>query len=459
MRRLTNSRLVHPGISRRSVLLGGAALGATAALGACSPANSRPNNTSSPGISGDFAADIDWKQFTGTEIVFAAMSHPWVDAIQPHLAQFTELTGIKVTPQILGEDQYVSKIAVTLAGGAATPDVFLVYQLGQSVASGWLEPLDSYLEDPKLTDKAWYGWDDDVFGGARSFATTDGVPYVAPVTTEVQVIYANTDLVPSAPKTFEELVAAAAAANSTDVAGIGMRAVANPSEAPWPFAGFAFTRGGYLIDPDGAPALDAAENVESLTLYSELLREYGPRGVTSWGWLENNESMSQGRQAMWTDTSTFLGGLRDAGSSTIADKVAAYPWVEHNGLSVPNFWFWTAGINAKSANKGAAWLFLQWATSKPLAAAAGAAGTSPARASAWHGDVIGQHLGTDNVERVLGSLETADSTKMALAWKHAAWPEVSDSLARAINAAVAGSSTPAEALATAQRDALRAIGA
>lgn len=458
MRTFRNSTLLDPSFDRRNFLRGGLALGAAAALASCSTTSSRSGDDDTAALEGDFDADIDWKQFDGTEITFSAMSHPWVDAIQPHLSEFTELTGIKVTPQILGEDQYVSKIAVTLAGGSTTPDVFLVYQLGQSVASGWLEPLDTFLEDPTLTDPDWYDWENDVLAGAKAFATTDGVPYVAPLTTEVQVVYTNTDLVPEGPATLDELVAAAAAAHSTDVAGIGMRAVANPSEAPWPFAGFSFTHGGYLMDPDGKPAIDSAENLEALTLYTDLLRSYGPKGVTSWGWLENNESMGQGRQAMWTDTSTFLGGLRDPESAQVADKIAAYPWVSHNGVSVPNFWFWTAGINAKSANKGAAWLFLQWATSKPIAAAAGAAGTSPARASAWEGEVIGEHLGTENIERVLPFLESADATPMALSWKHAAWPEVSDSLARAINACVAGSATPADALAQTQQDALKAVG-
>lgn len=451
------SQLYRP--SRRLFLRGGLALGATVALSACGGNSSRSGSTATKALTGDFdSADIDWKQFSGTEITFSAMSHPWVNAIQPYLKDFTELTGITVKPQILGEAQYVSKIAVTLAGDSATPDVYLVYQLGQAVSSGWLEPLDTFLSDPKLTDAAWYDWDKDVFPGAKSFATTDGTPYVAPITTEVQVVYTNTDYVPTGPKTLADLAKAAAAANSGDVAGIGMRAVANPSEAPWPYAGFAFTHGGYLIDPDGNPALDSAENIAALTLYSDLLKDYGPKGVTGWGWLENNESMGQGRQAMWTDTSTFLGGLRDSSTSQISDKVEAYPFVSLDGTSVPNFWFWTAGINSKSENKGAAWLFLQWATSKPLTAAAGAAGTSPARASAWEGSTITKNLGQENVDRVLGSLRTADATPMALAWKHEKWAEISDSLARTINAATSGNGSPADLLRKSQQDALKAIG-
>ncbi|GIJ30312.1 substrate-binding protein [Micromonospora qiuiae] len=447
-----------PSMSRRALLRGGLALGAGALLSACGDGSRSGTGTNTTTLDGDFSdAGIDWKQFSGTEITFGAMSHPWVDALQPHLQEFTELTGIRVKPQVLGEAQYVSKIAVTLAGGSPTPDVFLVYQVGQAVSSGWLEPLDAYLSDPQLTNPAWYAYADDVFPAARSFAQSDGTTHVMPITTEIQVVYTRDDLVPSGPTTFDELLAAARAANNGDTAGIGLRAVANPSEAPWPYAGFVFTEGGYLIDPQGRPALDSAPNVAALTFYAQLLREYGPRGVTGWGWLENNQAMSQGRLGMWSDTSTFLGGLRDATNSVIADKASAYPFPSKDSRSVPNFWFWTAGINAKSQQKKAAWLFLQWATSKPMAAAAGAAGTSPSRSSAWQDESIRQRLGTENVDRVLSSLQEADSEPMALAWKHAKWPEISDALARAVNGVVAGQSSPQAALQAAQRLAIAAV--
>ncbi|MCW2638903.1 MAG: substrate-binding protein [Dactylosporangium sp.] len=446
-------------LNRRSILRGGASLSAAAFLAACGGGSrSGSSSTKSTVSTGAFDnAGIDWKQFSGTEITFAAMSHPWVNALQPHLQEFTNLTGIKVTPQILGEDQYVSKIAVTLAGGSDTPDVYLVYQLGQSISSGWLEPLDGFLSDSKLTNPSWYGYEQDVFPAARSYVQSGGKTYVAPITTEIQVIYTRKDLVTGSLATLDDLVKAAVAANQGNTAGIGMRASANPSESPWPYAGFAFTHGGYMIDPSGKPALDSAANVAALTMYGDLLRKYGPKGVTGWGWLENNESMSQGRQAMWSDTSTFLGGLRDSSKSQIADKVAAYPFPSFNGKSVPNFWFWTAGINAKSKQKKAAWLFLQWATSKPMAAIAGAAGTSPSRASAWQDPAVEKNLGADNVGRILDSLKAADSQPMALAWKHPQWPQISDAIARAVNSVVAGSSEPAAALQAAQRTAVAAV--
>jgi multiple sugar transport system substrate-binding protein len=445
-------------VSRRSLLRGGVALGAGALLTACGTGSRSRSSAADTKLSGDFAgAGIDWKQFSGTEITFAAMSHPWVDALQPHLKEFTDLTGIQVKPQVLGEAQYLSKIAVTLAGGSATPDVFLVYQVGQAVTSGWLEPLDPYLSDTKLTNSAWYAYTDDVFPAARSFAQSNGTSYVMPITTEIQVVYTRDDLVPAGPTTFDELVNAARGAHKGNTAGIGLRAIANPSEAPWPYAGFAFTEGGYLIDPQGRPALDSAQNVAALTFYAQLLREFGPKGVTNWGWLENNQAMSQGQLAMWSDTSTFLGGLRDPAKSQIATKASAYPFPSKDGKSVPNFWFWTAGINAKSQQKKAAWLFLQWATSKPMAAAAGAAGTSPSRSSAWQDATIRKNLGAQNVDRVLSSLQKADSQPMALAWKHAKWPEISDALARAVNSVVAGQTNPQAALREVQRAAVAVV--
>jgi multiple sugar transport system substrate-binding protein len=448
-------------ISRRGFLAGGAGvagLGLVAALTGCS--DSRKGNTDqqqSLGNSEEFSsAKIDWQQYKGTTITVSAEQHPWYAAIAPLLPKFTALTGIKVTPSVLGEDQYVSKVAVQLSGGSSSPDVFMINQFGQATGSNWLEPLDGYLGNSKLTDPNWYA-DDDFFRGAISFSTANGKRMALPITSEVQMLFLRSDLISQPPTTMDELMAAAQAANKGDVAGFGSRAVAAANQTPWAYGGFAFTEGGYFIDPSGQPALDSAENVKALQVYADLLSKYGPKGVSSWGFLENEQAMQQGRLAMWTDSSTFLGDLKDKTKSKAADSIAAYPFPSQNGKSVPNLWYWTIGMNAKSQNKEAAWLFMQWATSKPISQAAGLVGASPARASSWQTADAAAKIGKDNSDRILQSLKNADSKPMALAWQNTKWAQASDGLARAVNAAVTGSS-PSEQLKTAQSQAKAIFG-
>jgi multiple sugar transport system substrate-binding protein len=429
-----------------------------AAGGGSAAASSAGATTASAGASNaDFtAAKIDWKQFAGKTITISAETHPWYSAIEPLLPQFTALTGINVTPAVLGEDQYVAKIAVQLAGGSTTPDVFMVNQFGQATGSGWLEPLDGYLSNTKLTDPAWYA-PADFFPGALSFAKSDGKTMAMPITAELQMLFLRSDLIKKPPTTMDELVATAAEANNGSVAGFGSRAVANASQTPWPYGGFAFTQGGFFIDKEGKAALNSEANVSALKIYAQLLSKSGPKGVSSWGFLENQQAMQQGRLAMWTDSSTFLGDLRDTKKSKVGANIDAYAFPSQNGKSIPNVWFWTVGVNAKSTQKEAAWLFLQWATSKPISAAAGLVGASPARASAWEAPAAAAKIGAANSQRILSALKGADSTPMALAWQNTKWSQVSDGLARAVNSSITGAD-PATALATAQAQAVKILG-
>lgn len=429
-------------------------MGAVLALAVSGCSNSRAETTDADAASGtcDLApyenATIDWKQFSGEEITVAALSHPWWDTVDAQLDCFTELTGIKVTPNVLGEDQYVSKVAVELSSGSSTPDVFMINQFGQATGSGWLEPLDSYLDNADSTDKAWYD-PDDFFPGATAFAQEDGKYMALPITAEVEMLLLRTDLVPTPPTTMEELQTVAAELTTDDVAGFSARAVAAPGQSPWSYAGFAFSQGAQLLDESGMPAFDTPENIDALTKYAGLIRDSGPAGASGWGYMENQQAMQQGKLAIWADSSSLLGSLMDPSTSTVADSVGAYAFPAGADGSVPNLYYWTIGMNSKSEQKDAAWLFLQWSTSTDISTAASANGASPARASVWDAPESTSVIGTENADRIRAALENADSTEFSNTWKETVWSNMADPLARAINAAVSGSD-PATELQNAQ---------
>jgi multiple sugar transport system substrate-binding protein len=438
---------------RRRSIIAAASVGAVMvlAVSGCSSSRTVANEGSSTCDTSAFTkANIDWKQQSGTTINIAVEEHPWWQTIKPQIACFEELTGIKVKASVLGEDQYVSKVATQLSSGSTTPDVFMVNQFGQAQGSGWLQPLDSYLGDSKLTDKSWYNVDD-FFKGARDFAQADGKYWAMPITAEAQMLFVRDDLVKTAPKTIDDLVKAAEAAKTDSVGGFGSRAVANANETPWPFAGFAFSDGGSYLDETGKPHLDSEANVQALKEYAELINSAGLPGASGWGFLENEQAMQQGKLAIWTDSSTFLGALKDATQSKNAKDISAYPFpTGASGKSLPNAWYWTVGINSKSQQKDAAWLFLQWATSESISEEGALNGASPARQAAWDSADASKSIGEDNAARVKAAIASVDSSYMANAWKTTTWNQVADPLARAINSGVTGSD-PAAALKGAQQ--------
>ncbi len=383
-------------------------------------------------------AKIDWKQQSGKTVTLAVEEHPWWETVKPQISCFEELTGITVAPTVLGEDQFVAKLPTELSGGSDTPDIFMVNQYGQAQGSGWLQPLNSYLDDPKLTDPSWYDVKD-FFPGAQAFAKTKDHYLAMPITAEAQMLFIRDDLVKKAPTTMAELDSAASAANKAGVAGFGARAVANANETPWPFAGFAFSDGGQYLNANGKPMLDSDANVKALQTYSDLISKYGAKGASGWGFLQNQQAMQQGKLAIWTDSSTFLGSLKDATKSKNAKDINAYPFpAGASGKSLPNAWYWTVGMNSKSKVKDASWLFLQWATSLPISKLGAAQGASPARQAAWDSSQASEAIGEANAKRVKAAIASVDSSFMADAWKNNSWNQVADGLARAVNSSVTG---------------------
>ena len=75
-----------------------------------------------------------------------------MNAVQPLLPQFTELTGIEVKAELQSESEYVAETPIKLGGGSAVPDVYMVWSLGQAISAGWLEPLNGYYADANLID-------------------------------------------------------------------------------------------------------------------------------------------------------------------------------------------------------------------------------------------------------------------------------------------------------------------
>jgi multiple sugar transport system substrate-binding protein len=108
-------------------------------------------------ISASAFAEINWKQSQGTEIRFLMNKHPFTTYIEPKVAEFEKLTGIKVVIEAFPEDQYRNKLTIELNAGGKV-DGFMIMP-GQDdryySKAGWLQPLDAYIADPKLTDPSW----------------------------------------------------------------------------------------------------------------------------------------------------------------------------------------------------------------------------------------------------------------------------------------------------------------
>src|SRR5678816_2826453 len=82
----------------------------------------------------------------------------------------------------------LSSKTATYATHAADPMYYPLY-----VSNHWVDPLDKYLNDATLTDKAWFNYDD-ILKAWRDADSIDGKPYGIPYDGEVTVQVYRKDL-------------------------------------------------------------------------------------------------------------------------------------------------------------------------------------------------------------------------------------------------------------------------
>jgi multiple sugar transport system substrate-binding protein len=394
-------------------------------------------------------AAIDWRQFAGQSITLAGAVHPWSSAITPLLPDFTKLTGINVVTDFQLETTFLGALPIKLAGGSRTPDVFMFLTYGQGIASGWLEPLNTYYSDRSLTDLGWYD-ESDLLKTARAFPLwSDGERYAFPITSEAMTLFINSDVLAAknlpVPQTFDELLATAKAVKTNGMSGIAMRAQAGGNSSPAAMS-FVFSYGGAMVK-DNKAAFASPEAIAAIEMYGRILSQAGPVGVGSYEWYHVLDDFIQGRTAMAIDSSVLATDVLNPGKSRVAKQAtfAAFPHLDGRP-PVPFMSHWQACINSKSRNKRAAFLFLLWATAKPTSLQTAAAGLATTRVSAWSSDNFKKAFGSQAAMAALTNLQNADVDRAKGILFHPNSRPIQDAFMIGVNEVVSGAKSAKSAM-------------
>jgi multiple sugar transport system substrate-binding protein len=406
------------------------------------------------------SAAIDWKQFAGQTITLTGAIHPWSNAITPLLPEFTKLTGINVVTDFQLETTYLSATPIRLARGDSTSDVFMWTTYGQGISGGWLEPLNAYYSNKSLIDLRWYE-ESDLLKTARAFPLwSDGERYAFPITSESITLFINRDALAAkdlpVPQTFDELLATAKAVKTLEMSGIAMRAQAGGNSTP-PAMGFVFSYGGDMVK-DNKAAFASPEAIAAVDLYGRLLSQAGPVGVGSYEWYQVLDDFLQGRTAMAIDSSNFATDISNPAKSHVV-KQAGFAGFPHlaGRAPVPFMSHWQACINSKSRNKQAAFLFLQWATSRPTSLQTAAAGLATTRLSAWSSEAFKEAFGRQAAEAALTNLQNADVDRAKAILFHPQSRSILDVFMIGVNEVVSGARSAKDAMTAAAEKANAAI--
>ncbi|GAA3128673.1 extracellular solute-binding protein [Streptosporangium carneum] len=372
--------------SRRDFLRGALATGAsltlTAGLSSCASRGDAPQTV---GVD-------QWRQFRGATLNFISENTAPTAAIAADLSPFTDLTGINVNIVTLELTALVQRVALDLASGRAQYQVIYAdpYQVLAPYQRGLVD-LRTLQADRNLPDLP---------GGVGDFIPTQldaagrfvepGPIYALPYDAPTMIWQYRRDLfdkyrdrmandlgfdpTPGGDRTWEEYYGIAQWFNKNAKAdvlyGTGHQARQHDSlmndfsNVLWSYGGDYFDNGrqvGRMGSRDPGPSrLDSAAAIAGAEFYQRLLAIADP-GSTTWDWDGVGAAFRGGRLAMCPNWHEFA-----ASNEQVLPGKVDYAPLPKGPAGTANMYGGTGvGISANtlSHERGAAWLFLVWATS------------------------------------------------------------------------------------------------
>ncbi len=317
------------------------------------------------------AKAFDWKKYSGQPLSIWLHDAPgfsdWIR--NKKLAEFEELTGMKVSYDTASVTDYRTKQPIELAAKSSSFDVMgsmTVVEGRQYANAGWYEVLDKYISDPGLTAPDWdFG---DFSDGAKSSMQLDGKTINILYEAQTLLLFYRKDLFEKygakVPNTFDELEQTAKALHLKEPGVYGIALRGGGYQMTTPFSSFLYGYGGSWLDKAGNPALNTPEALKAFEMYGRIGHDYGPPGAAAFSYEQVIEGFSQGKLAMTADINVLASTFEDKGKSKVAGKVG-YAMVPGGPAGRKPFVAgWGLSVNPYSKRKEQAWYFVQWITNK-----------------------------------------------------------------------------------------------
>jgi multiple sugar transport system substrate-binding protein len=354
---------------------------------------------------------FSWDMAKGSKIKVLYSQHPYAEASIKKIKDFEKLTGIEVNYSIIPEENYFDKLTTALNSRSGDPDVFMTgaYQVWEYSTPGYMEPLESYINNPDMTSSD-YNFDD-FFSGITGALQWNNVPgdsvgtgsqWALPLGFEQYVLAYNKRIFKekglNPPKTIEELQQLCIDLNEFD--GKGTYALALRGTRNWatihPAFITTFTEYGAKdienINGKLVSQVNSKESVEMTQDYVDMIKNGGSPSWSSYTWYQASADFGAGKAAMLFDADCVEYFQNVPGASQEAGNLAwvPAPQKEIEDERVSNLWTWALGMNSASKNKLASWLFIQYFTSRDylLWAAINANGINTPRKSVFNDSAV-----------------------------------------------------------------------
>ncbi|MEM1362066.1 MAG: sugar ABC transporter substrate-binding protein [Pseudomonadota bacterium] len=336
-----------------------------------------------------------YEDYAGTTLIVNFPAHPHYDAVRKILPEFTKQTGIEVEVDQLPYLKMRERQTLELAQDEGEYDLiaYVVFSKADYVYADQLENLAKYYMNPKLADPAYdaddlidgYVYNIGFAGGNKGYlegktGSLFGIPYGS----ETSVLGYRKDIFEKhgleVPQTYDELLEIACKIPELEpgMGGLSSRA-ASGHHASHAYLLHLAPLGGRIFDDEWNPIMNNAEGVQAAEALKQIV-DCGPEGAASFGFGEALGSFLNGDTAMFLDTSVVAGQIDDPSKSKVVGKVgwALHPEGVRRGSQTGGFGI---GIPSNAENKEAAFLLMQWLTSKEGDKLVAMAGGNPSRFS------------------------------------------------------------------------------
>ena len=298
-------------------------------------------------------------------LTIATVNNDDMIIMQKLSSKWEQQTGNKINWVILEENVLRQKVTTDIATKGGQYDVITIgaYETPIWGKKGWLTSLDDFKD---------YDYDD-LLAPVKAGLSVDGKLYAVPFYAESSFTMYRKDLfekagltMPEHP-TYEQIKQFAD--KLTDKAG-GVYGICLRGKPGWgenmAFLGtLVNTYGGRWFDMKWQPQLTSQPWETAINYYIDIMKADGPPGASANGFNENQALFSSGKCAMWIDATSAAGRVSNPKSSEVADKVGfavAPTAVVPNGSAWA--WSWALAIPTSTKKEAAAKDFVRWATSK-----------------------------------------------------------------------------------------------
>ncbi len=328
--------------------------------------------------------------YAGTTVDVVFLLRPGYEAIEAMLPAFEEETGIKINvikhpyENALGE-----QVRDFVAGGDLDIALIDLVWIGNFAENDWIVPIDEFtsnsdLVDPDLDIDDFFPLVLNAFGG------WNGVVYGLPFDNYSGLLFYNECMLEAAgfdgpPATWHDLKDVYGPALTKDGKhAFALQSKRNETQSADSFARVIWPFGGSFLDENFRSNLLSDESQAGLNFRQDLM-QYMPDGIVAYDHAETVNAFAQGDVAMITEWSAFYSTVVSPDTSKVADCVAIAPEPMGPAGRKPALGGFSLAVasQADDDEKAAAWLFIQWATSKANAGEYLQRGGVPARQSAY----------------------------------------------------------------------------